>query len=217
MAPLAWFRRLVVSVTIGSISYICMLGTMIASLMYADEMAPVIKLATNLGRSTTHILDALLGGSYWGQIAVNFMRERVNMTHVILSIPAILVASVLFGVPLNSILGGTRTAFQRVVMAFLNVPTSVILAVALFSFNALQPAQYAVFLRFVDTIWHESLDLIEGQKWIPGSQILVNAARTGLSGHHFVTMALCSMVAAFLISMIFAAFARKRSEHLFPI
>ena len=37
-------------------------------------------------------LDTLVSGSHWGQVAVNHLRERVNMTHVVLSIPAIVIA-----------------------------------------------------------------------------------------------------------------------------
>ncbi len=138
------------------------------------------------------------------------MRERVNMTHVVLSIPAIFAASVFFGAPLNWLLGGTRTALQRIFMGFMNVPASVVLAVALFSYNAWQPAQYAVFLRFVEWIWHASLDFMVTQTWLPGNQAVVNALRQGVSGHHYVTMALCSMLAAFLINALFAAVAKKR-------
>jgi hypothetical protein len=207
---LAWLRRLAVSVVIGGFSYAFMIGIMIASIVYPTEMAPWIESATEFGRAILRWLDEVVVDWYWGQIAVNFMRERVNMTHVVLSIPAILAASVLFGAPLNWVLGGTRTAAQRIWMAVLNVPTSVMIAILLFSINAMNPTAYAVFLRFVERIWHDSLEIIASQEWIPGGQALVNAARQGLSGHHYVIMALCSIVAAFLINMLFAAlFGRK--------
>jgi hypothetical protein len=34
----------------------------------------------------------------------------------------------------------------------------------------------------------------------PGARKLTNVARQGFSGHHFVIMALCSMIAAFLVN-----------------
>jgi hypothetical protein len=45
---------------------------------------------------------------------------------------------------------------------------------------------------------------------IPGARALTNAARQGFSGHHFVIMALCSMIASFLVNAIFALTMRPR-------
>src|SRR5262245_46618400 len=39
---------------------------------------------------------------------------------------------------------------------------------------------------------------------IPGARKLTNVAKQGFSGHHFVIMALCSMIAAFLVNALFA-------------
>jgi hypothetical protein len=52
-----------------------------------QELEPVITFAFDTGRLLTNWLDSLVSGTYWGQIAVNHLRERVNMTHVVLSIP----------------------------------------------------------------------------------------------------------------------------------
>ena len=54
------------------------------------------------------------------------------MTHVVLSIPAIVVATILVGIPLNWLLGGTRSGLQRIAIALLSVPATVLLAVALY-------------------------------------------------------------------------------------
>jgi hypothetical protein len=88
---LAWLRRLIVSVGIGGASYALMLGIMVLSVVYDQEFEPVITFAFDAGRSITNWLDSLVSGTYWGQIAVNHLRERVNMTHVVLSIPAIVI------------------------------------------------------------------------------------------------------------------------------
>ena len=45
--------------------------------------------------------DSLASGSHWGQVAVNHLRERVNVTLVVLSIPAIIVAVMIVGIHLN--------------------------------------------------------------------------------------------------------------------
>ena len=50
-------------------------------------------------------------------------------------------------------LGGTRSAFQRIAIAVVSVPTALLLAVPLFTFNALVPETYAALLRFADWIW----------------------------------------------------------------
>jgi hypothetical protein len=138
-------------------------------------------------------------------VAVNHLRERVNMTHVVLSLPAIVVAAIVVGIPFNWLLGGTRSALQRIAIALVSVPATVVLAVALFTFNALVPESYAALLRFADWLWQASLNALSAAgDTIPGARKLANAARQGVSGHHYVIMALCSMVASFLVNALFA-------------
>ncbi len=213
MAVLAWLRRLAVSIGIGGVSYAIMLGIMVLSIVYDRELEPVITFAFDTGRSIIATFDAMVSGSHWGQVAVNHLRERVNMTHVVLSIPAIIVASIVVGIPLNWALGGTRTALQRISIALVSVPATVVLAVALFSFNALVPDVYASLLRFADWIWQMSLNgLSASGDTIPGARKLTNAARQGFSGHHYVIMALCSMLASFLVNAVFALTLRSRDD-----
>jgi len=211
---LTWLRRLIVSFGIGSVSYLLMLGIMLLSVVYDREFEPVITFAFNIGRLITNWLDSLVSGSYWGQVAVNHLRERVNMTHVVLSIPAIVIAAIVVGIPLNRLLGGTRSASQRIAIAIISVPATVILAVALFTFNALVPETYAALLRFADDIWQASLNALNS--WgdrVPGAIKLTNIARQGFTGHHYVIMALCSMVASFVVNVLFV-FATKPRETL---
>ncbi|HSR80570.1 MAG TPA: hypothetical protein VLL28_07305, partial [Hyphomicrobiaceae bacterium] len=108
MSALAWLRRLVASVGVGATSYAIMLGIMLVSVLYDREAEPVITWVSEAGRSIVAGFDRAVSGSHWGQVAVNHLRERVNMTHVLLSIPAVLIASVVVGIPLNKVLGGTR-------------------------------------------------------------------------------------------------------------
>ena len=209
---LAWLRRIIVSIGIGGVSYALMLGIMVLSVVYDRELEPVITFAFDTGRQITNTLDSLVSGTYWGQVAVNHLRERVNMTHVVLSIPAIVIAAIVVGIPLNWILGGTRTALQRISMAVISVPATLVLAVALFTFNALVPDTYAALLRFADWIWQASLNVLSASgDTIPGARKLTNVARQGFSGHHYVIMALCSMVASFLVNALFAFATRSRN------
>lgn len=211
MAVLAWLRRLVVSIGIGGTSYAIMLGIMVLSVVYDRELEPVIAFAFDMGRSIVGAFDSLVSGSHWGQVAVNHLRERVNMTHVVLSIPAIIIAAIVVGVPFNRLLGGTRTAAQRIAIALVSVPATVVLAVVLFTFNALIPDAYAVLLRFTDWIWQASLNWLSASgDVIPGARKLTNAARQGFSGHHYVIMALCSVLASFIVNALFALASRPR-------
>jgi hypothetical protein len=211
MAALAWLRRLAVSFGIGTTSYIIMLGIMLLSVVYDKELEPVVTFAFNTGRSIVDGFDKLVSGSSWGQVAVNHLRERVNMTHVVLSLPAIIIATLLVGIPLNKVLGGTRTALQRMAIALISIPSTVVLAVALFSFNVMFPDTYASLLRFADWVWQASLNALSASgDAIPGARKLTNAARQGFSGHHYVIMALCSMVASFLVNALFIAFTKPK-------
>jgi hypothetical protein len=211
MAALAWLRRLAVSFGIGTTSYIIMLGIMVLSVVYDKELEPVVTFAFNTGRSIVDGFDKLVSGSSWGQVAVNHLRERVNMTHVVLSLPAIIIATLLVGIPLNKVLGGTRTALQRIAIALISIPSTVVLAVALFSFNVMFPDTYASLLRFADWVWQASLNALSATgDTIPGARKLTNAARQGFSGHHYVIMALCSMVASFLVNALFIAFTKPK-------
>lgn len=213
MAVLAWLRRLAVSIGIGGTSYAIMLCIMVLSVVYDKELEPVITFAFDTGRGIITAFDSLVSGSHWGQVAVNHLRERVNMTHVVLSIPAIILATLFIGIPLNRILGGTRTAMQRIAIAMISIPSTVVLAVALFSFNALIPDAYASLLRFADWVWQASLNgLSASGDAIPGARKLTNAARQGFSGHHYVIMALCSMLASFLVNAVFALVTRPRED-----
>ena len=72
--------------------------------------------------------------------------------------PRHIVATIIIGIPLNRLLGGTRTALQRIAIALVSIPSTVVLAVVLFSFNALLPDAYAGFLRFADWVWQVSLN-----------------------------------------------------------
>ena len=160
---------------------------MILSILYDRELEPVITLAFNAGRDLIAALDAMVAGSHWGQVAVNHLRERVNMTHVVLSLPAIVIAAIVVGIPFNWPLGGTRSALQRIAIALVSVPATVVLAVALFTFNALVPDSYAALLRFADWVWQASLNALSAAgDTIPGARKLANAARQGFSGHHYV-------------------------------
>ena len=211
MPGLAWLRRLAVSFGIGTTSYIIMLAIMVLSVVYDKELEPLINFALVTGRGIIDGLDKLVSGSHWGQVAVNHLRERVNMTHVVLSIPAIIIATIVVGIPFNYVLGGTRTALQRILIALASVPATVVLAVALFTFNAFIPEAYASLLRFADWIWLASLNgLSASGDAIPGARKLANAARQGFSGHHYVIMALCSMVASFLVNALFVLFTRPK-------
>jgi hypothetical protein len=211
MAVLAWLRRLVVSIGIGGTSYAIMLGITVLSVAYDRELEPVIAFAFDMGRSIVGAFDSLVSGSHWGQVAVNHLRERVNMTHVVLSIPAIIIAAIAVGVPFNRLLGGTRTAAQRIAIALVSVPATVVLAVVLFTFNALIPDAYAVLLRFADWIWQASLNWLSASgDVIPGARKLTNAARQGFSGHHYVIMALCSVLASSIVNALFALASRPR-------
>lgn len=217
MSLIAWFRRIVASVGIGATSYAIMLGIMLASVLFDRETAPWIAMASDFGRDIVSALDTLVSGSHWGQVAVNHLRERVNMTHVVLSIPAVLIASVVVGIPLNKWLGGTRTAWQRIAIALTSVPATVVLAVVLFSFNATFPDTYAALLRFADWVWLQSLNMLSASgDVIPGARALTNVARQGFSGHHYVIMALCSIVASFLVNALFALAFRPRRDQYSP-
>ncbi len=215
---MTWFRRIVASIGIGATSYAIMLGIMVVSVLFDKEAAPIITFASDTGRGIVSALDSMVSGSHWGQVAVNHLRERVNMTHVVLSIPAILIASVVVGIPLNKWLGGTRSAWQRIAIALTSVPTTVVLAVALFSFNALVPNLYASLLRFADSVWLASLNMLSASgDFIPGARALTNVARQGFSGHHYVIMALCSIVASFLVNALFAlSFRSRRNDEMLP-
>ena len=209
----AWLRRIVVSLGIGGTSYLIMLGIMVLSVVYDRELEPVVTFAFDTGRAIIHALDAMVSGSHWGQVAVNHLRERVNMTHVVLSIPAIIVATIVFGIPFNWLIGGTRSTLQRISIALISIPSTVVLAVVLFTFNALWPDAYAGLLRFADWVWRMSLDaLAESGDTVPGARKLTNAARQGFSGHHYVIMALCSMVASFLVHALLALATISRRE-----
>jgi hypothetical protein len=66
-------------------------------------------------------------------------------------------------------------------------------------------------LRFADWVWQASLNVLSGSgDTIPGVRKLTNAARQGFSGHHYVILALCSVLASFLVNALFALASRPK-------
>jgi hypothetical protein len=103
---------------------------------------------------------------------------------------------------------------QRLAIAIASIPATLVLAVTLFTFNALVPETYAALLRFADSIWQASLNALNS--WgdtLPGARKLTNVARQGFSGHHFVIMALCSTVAAFLVNALIGSGRTKSAKY----
>lgn len=210
MGLFAWLRRVLVSMGVGVTSYAIMVGIMLLSVLYDREMEPIITFAFDTGHWIVNSIDALVKGSHWGQVAANHLRERVNMTHVVLSVPAIIIATIVVGIPLNWALGGIRTAVQRLMIALVSIPTTVVLAVALFTFNAFFPEEYRALLKFADWVWKQTLaELSAYGDTIPGARKLANAARQGFSGHHYVIMAILTMFTSFLINAVFNVVLRK--------
>src|SRR4029078_7977847 len=105
-----------------------MLIFMVLSVIYDRQFEPIITFAFDTGRWIVDALDSWVAGNRVCQIAANHLRERVNMTHVVLSIPAIILAPLFVGIPLNKLLGGTRTAMQRMAIAVVSVPAIVLLS-----------------------------------------------------------------------------------------
>ncbi|MEN9561483.1 MAG: hypothetical protein RIQ56_756 [Candidatus Parcubacteria bacterium] len=207
----AWFRRLVVSLGVGGTSFAIMLGIMILSVVHDREMEPIIAFAERSGEAIVRFVESLVKGSHWGQVAVNHLRQQVNMTHVVLSIPAIIIATIIVGIPLNWVLGGQRTWRQRLGISLVSIPTTIVLAVALFTCNAFYPDAYGALLRFAHTVWKLVLaELSTYGDTIPGARKLVNAARQGFSGHHYVIMAILTMITSFLVNALFNLILGKR-------
>ena len=75
---MAWLRRIIVSAGIGGVSYAIMFALMLLSVMYDRAFEPIITLAFDTGQLITNWLDPLVAGTYWGQVAVNHLRERVE-------------------------------------------------------------------------------------------------------------------------------------------
>lgn len=100
---LAWLRRIIVSLGIGGASYAIMLLFMVLSVIYDRQFEPIITFAFDTGRWIVDTLDSWVAGNRWGQIAVNHLRERVNMTHVVLSIPAIIIVTLSIGYSLEQV------------------------------------------------------------------------------------------------------------------
>ena len=90
---LAWLRRIIVSLGVGGASYAIMLTFIVLSVIYDRQLEPIITFAFDTGRWIVDTLDSWVSGNRWGQIAVNHLRERVNMV-----IPfIIIIAAVILG------------------------------------------------------------------------------------------------------------------------
>jgi hypothetical protein len=72
------------------------------------------------------------------------------MTHVVLSIPAIIIAAIVVGILFTWLLGGTRSALQRIAIALVSGARHRSARSRTFHVHALVPDSYAALLRFAD-------------------------------------------------------------------
>ena len=117
------------------------------------------------------------------------------MTHVVLSLPAIVIATIVVGIPLK--LDAWRHA--QCVSTHRDCRGQ----------RTYRPLARCTALHFQRTRAGDvccAPALLQTGSW----QTVANIARQGFSGHHFVIMALCSMVAAFLVNTFFAWATRSR-------
>ena len=183
------------------------------SLVTGEAVALDLKPASALIRAGGAALDVLL--TVLVVVAVLLALSGLSIDEA--AARAIIIATIVIGIPFNWLLGGTRSALQRIAIALTSIPATVVLAVVLFSFNALVPDTYAGLLRFADWVWQTSLNALSASgDSIPGARKLTNAARQGFSGHHYVIMALCSIVASFVVNALFALIFDRRKRDDYP-
>jgi hypothetical protein len=94
---LAWLRRTIVSIGIGGASYAFMLGIMLLSVVYDREFEPVITFAFDA--VIQHIGLAGIGKL----LGTGGSQSSPNMTHVVLSLPAIIISAIVVGITLNCV------------------------------------------------------------------------------------------------------------------
>lgn len=211
MWTLGLFRRLTVSAVIGVTSYLFVLAFLLVVAIYPSQMEPYVIAAKQLGDGIFATASSYARGNYYGQLAVNSIRQHVNMTHVVISIPAILLASIVVGIPLNYILGSARSAFQRIMMALLSVPASVLFVGALILVDLWSPGFYNEVLTVASHTWDKTLEGLRALGNIfPIFKSFSNVATIGTNGHHYVIMAVCSALAALFVNMLFALFSKSR-------
>ena len=211
---LAWFRRIVVSLGVGGTSYALMLAFMVASIAYDRELEPVVTFAFNTGRQITDLLKLMgirkLLGPGCGQPSSRTGEHD----------------------PCRAFNSGNRHGRHIGRHSFKSdfgwhpklVPTPCHCDCEYTSYSYprrdvvhLQracPGNVCSAVALRGSIWQASLNALS--VWgdsIPGARKLTNVARQGFSGHHFVIMALCSAIAAFLVNALFASAGRSKEPH----
>lgn len=205
MWPLGLFRRITVSATVGAVSYGLVLAFLVLVALYPKELEPLVTGIKGLSDRIIAGLKEAAGTGYYGQLLVNGIRTHTNMAHVLVSIPAILIASVLVGMPLNAVLGSTRSNLQRLMIAICSVPASLVLVSCLVFVDLWSPGAYAAILDAATHTWDATLHGLRalGDTY-PVFKSVSGVATIGANGHHYVIIAVCSSLAALVVNMLFA-------------
>lgn len=205
-------RRAVTSLVTGVVSLLIMVGLLVASMLFAHSVGPNIDIVSDWSNNIYDWLDSQVAGTYWPQLFVNHLHERVNMAHVLLSIPAMIISALIVGVPLNWLMGGIRSIRQRLAIALVTVPTSVVLGFVLFATNALSPSGYASILWAAGRVWRGFISFLHLFDSFSVIRSVLSILEMGVGGHSLVMLAFCYVVAAFGINVLAGAIAPNPEE-----
>lgn len=200
-------RPVATSLVMGSIHLFIMIGLLVASVLFTYSVGPNIDIVNGWSNDIYDWIDDRVAGTYWPQLFVNHLHDRVNMVYVLLSIPAMIISALVVWVPLNWFMGGIRSIRQRLAIALVTVPTSVVISFVLFATNALSPPGYAFIRWAASRVWRGFITLLHLFDGFSVIRTILSILEMGVGGHSIVMLAFCYIVAAFGINMIASAIA----------
>lgn len=182
-----------------------------ASVVWDEQFGPILRDLNEFNNAIKMGIDENTEGSYALEVFGNTIRSHINFAHVVISMVAIFISSLTIGMYANWAMGGTRTWFQRIEIAFYSVPISVVIATVMFAFSVWDPSTYRVMLSWAEWAWRGILYFLESMReTIPWMGKLLSLLYAQQGGHSFMFMAAASMLAMFIVNSIIAMRAHRR-------
>jgi hypothetical protein len=211
MSPKAWLRRLGVASITAATSFVLMTTILITSLIYDEAVGPVLQWLNGANVEIKRWIAANARGSYALEVLANVSRTHLNFVHIALSIPAVAVSILTAGKLFNWMFGGSRTWKQQIGIALGSVPISLAVVVLLFAMNLWSPATYSFALDSAEYIWQGTLRFLETYRAdVAGLGKALNLVYQHQgAGHHFIFMAVGTLIGTVIMNGLYALFARR--------
>lgn len=174
---------------VGVLSLVSMIGFLylVSASPYAYGMRGTVRwLANNWRELIVFLQTSWIGQTHWGLVAINQLHQ-MNGVHAMVQLIAVIAISFIAGFLFPNARSWVGRFFVSIVGSILAVPFSIMFLILNLSF----PETIGFVLKLASAIWQILIGIID---FIPGGAGVANFAETGINGHHYVVIAMGSLL-----------------------